>query len=142
METLNSNPVASGRGVNEELLGLHPQDDDDLADVLPDPCFLPRIKLHASEVDIMEVARCARKPDPHDKVPMEPTMYGWLATAMTTTVSRMHATPNGDDGEDEPVWSIELASLWARFNAACGSHALAKSEPLTTTWPDHNHVRP
>jgi hypothetical protein len=36
IEAQNSNPVASGRGVHEELSRLHPQDDDDLADVLPD----------------------------------------------------------------------------------------------------------
>jgi uncharacterized membrane protein len=45
---------------------LHPQDDDHLADVLPDPFSLPHIKLYASEVDIMEVvARCPRKSSPH-----------------------------------------------------------------------------
>ena len=55
MEALSSNPVASGRGVYEELSRLHPQDDDDLTDLLPDPLSLPRIKLRASEVDIMEV---------------------------------------------------------------------------------------
>jgi hypothetical protein len=61
MEALNSNPVASGRGVHEELSRLHPQDDDDLADVLPDPFSLLCIKIYASEVDIMEVvARCPR----------------------------------------------------------------------------------
>jgi hypothetical protein len=66
MEALNSNPVASGRGVHEELLRLHPQYDDDLANVLPDPFSLPRIKLHASKVDIMEVvARCPRKSSAH-----------------------------------------------------------------------------
>jgi hypothetical protein len=66
METLNSNPVASGRGVHEELSRLHTQDDGDLADVLPDPVSLPRIKLRASEVDIMEVVtRCPRKSSPH-----------------------------------------------------------------------------
>jgi hypothetical protein len=43
MEALNFNPVASGRGVREELSRVHPQDDDDLADVLPDPFSLPRI---------------------------------------------------------------------------------------------------
>jgi hypothetical protein len=43
MEALNSNPVASGRGVQEELTRLHPQDDDDLPDVLSDPFSLPRI---------------------------------------------------------------------------------------------------
>jgi hypothetical protein len=58
-EALSSNPVASDRGVHEELSRLHPQNDDDLADVLPDPFSLPHIKLRASEVDIMEVvARC------------------------------------------------------------------------------------
>jgi hypothetical protein len=65
MEALSFNPVASGRGVHEKLSRLHPQDDN-LADVLPDPFSLPRIKLHASEVDIMEVvARCPRKSSPH-----------------------------------------------------------------------------
>jgi hypothetical protein len=65
MEALNSNPVASGRRVHEELSRLHPHDDDDLADVLLDPFSLPRIKLHASEVDIMEiVARCPRESRP------------------------------------------------------------------------------
>jgi hypothetical protein len=45
---------------------LHPQDDDDFADVLPDPLSLPRTKLRASEVDIMEViARCRRKSSPY-----------------------------------------------------------------------------
>jgi hypothetical protein len=31
------------------------------------------------------------------------------------------------------MWSIELASSWARLNAVCGSHALTESEPLITT---------
>jgi hypothetical protein len=70
MEALHSNPVASGRGVHEELSRLHPQDDDDLTDVFQDPFSLPRIKLRASEVDITEVvARCPRKSSPH--------VYGW-----------------------------------------------------------------
>jgi hypothetical protein len=64
---------------------------------------------------------------------MEPTMYGRLAIAMTATVSRRHGTPDGDDGDNEPLWSLELASSWARLDAACGSHALAESEPLITT---------
>jgi hypothetical protein len=71
--------------------------------------------------------------DSQDEVPMEPTMYGRLATAMTTAVSRRHGTPDGDDGDNEPMWSLELASSWARLDAACGSHALAESEPLITT---------
>jgi hypothetical protein len=45
---------------------LHPQDDDDVADVLPDPFSLPRIKLHTSEVDITEVvARYPPNPSHH-----------------------------------------------------------------------------
>jgi hypothetical protein len=66
MEALSSKPVASGRGVHEKLLRLHPQHDDDLADVLPDAFSLPCIKLRASEVGIMEVfARCPRQSSPH-----------------------------------------------------------------------------
>jgi hypothetical protein len=70
--------------------------------------------------------------DSQDEVSMEPTMYGQLATAMTTSVSRMHAIPDGDDGDNEPMRSLELASSWARSSAACGFHALAESEPLIT----------
>jgi hypothetical protein len=33
----------------------------------------------------------------------------------------------------DPMWSLKLASSWARLDAACGSHALAESEPLITT---------
>ena len=71
--------------------------------------------------------------DSQDEVPMEPTMYGRLATTMTTAASRRHGTPDGDDGDNAPMWSLELASLWARLDVACGSHALAESEPLITT---------
>jgi hypothetical protein len=71
--------------------------------------------------------------DSHDEVPMEPTMYGRLASAITTMVSRRHGTPDEDDGDNEPMWSLELASSCARLDAACGSHALAESEPLITT---------
>jgi hypothetical protein len=62
-----------------------------------------------------------------------PTMYGRLATPRTTTVSRRPSAPNGDDGNNEPMWSLELASSWAGLNAACGSHALAESESLIAT---------
>jgi hypothetical protein len=31
------------------------------------------------------------------------------------------------------MWSLEFASSWARLDAACGSQALAESEPLITT---------
>jgi hypothetical protein len=37
----------------------------------------------------------------NDEVPMEPTMYGLLTIAMTTTVSPMHSTPDGDDCDNE-----------------------------------------
>jgi hypothetical protein len=60
-------------------------------------------------------------------------MYGRLATPMTTAVSWRHGTPDGDNGDNEPMWSLELASSWARLDAACGSHALAESEPMITT---------
>jgi hypothetical protein len=71
--------------------------------------------------------------DTQDEVPTKPTMYGRLATAMTTSVSGGHGTPDEDDGDNEPMWSLELASSWARLDVACGSHALAESEPLITT---------
>jgi hypothetical protein len=60
-------------------------------------------------------------------------MYRRLATALTTAVSRRHGTPDGDDGDNEPMWSLELASSWARLDPACGSHALAETEPMITT---------
>jgi hypothetical protein len=60
-------------------------------------------------------------------------MYGQLATAMTAAVSSRHGTPDGDDGDNEPMWSLELASSCARLDAECGFHALAESEPLITT---------
>jgi hypothetical protein len=69
----------------------------------------------------------------HDEVPMEPTMYGRLATAMTTSVSSKPGTPDGDDVDNEPMWSLEIASAWARLDAACGSHALTESELLIIT---------
>jgi hypothetical protein len=72
--------------------------------------------------------------DSQDEVPMEPTMNGRLATAMTTSLSQRHGTPDGDDGaNNKPRWSLELVSSWGRLDAACGSHALAESEPLITT---------
>jgi hypothetical protein len=46
--------------------------------------------------------------DSHDEVPMEPTMYVRLATAMTTTVSHKRGTPDGDDGDNKPMWSLAL----------------------------------
>jgi hypothetical protein len=55
--------------------------------------------------------------DSHDEVPIESTTYGRLGNAMTTTVSRRHGTPDRDDGDNEPMWSLELASSWARLDA-------------------------
>jgi hypothetical protein len=70
--------------------------------------------------------------DSHDEVPMKPTMYGWLVTNMTKA-SRKRGAPDGDDGNIEPMWSLELASSWARLDAACRSYALVESEtPITT----------
>jgi hypothetical protein len=71
--------------------------------------------------------------DSHDEVQMEPTMHGRLAFAMTKAVSPTHGTPDGDDGDNEPMWSLELALSWARLGAACDSHALAESGPSITT---------
>jgi hypothetical protein len=66
METHASTPLKVLGRVHEELSRLHQQEDDDLEDVLLDPFSLPRIKLHASEVNDMEViARCPRKSSPH-----------------------------------------------------------------------------
>jgi hypothetical protein len=59
--------------------------------------------------------------DSHDEVRMESITYGRFATAMTTTVSRGHGTPDGDDGDNEPMRSLEYASSWARLDAARGS---------------------
>jgi hypothetical protein len=68
----------------------------------------------------------------HDDVPMEPNMYGRLATAMITAVSRQPGAPDTDVDDNELIWSLELASAWARLDAVCGSHALTESEPLIT----------
>jgi hypothetical protein len=62
---------------------------------------------------------------------MRPTMCGRLATTMTNNAiamspSRMPRAPNGDDGDNEPMWSLELASAWATLDAECGSRALTR----------------
>jgi hypothetical protein len=86
-----------------------------------------------SAIDFLTTQHVGVRGDSHDEVPMEPNMCGRLATAMITTMSRRHGTRDGDDGDNEPMLSLELASSWARLDAACGSHALAESEPLITT---------
>jgi hypothetical protein len=42
--------------------------------------------------------------DSHDEIPMGPTMYGRLAKAMTTAVSRRCCTPDIDGGKHEQMW--------------------------------------
>jgi hypothetical protein len=71
--------------------------------------------------------------DTHDDVRTEPTIYGRLVLAMTTAVSRRRSAPDGGDGDNEPILSLELSSSWARLDAAYGSHALAECELLVNT---------
>jgi hypothetical protein len=66
--------------------------------------------------------------DSHHDVPTKPTMHGRLATPMTKAVSRTET-----HGDNEPMWSLEFASSWARLDTARGFHALAESEPPITT---------
>jgi hypothetical protein len=50
------------------------------------------------------IAQDARvRGDTHVEVPMETTMYGWLAAAMTSAVSRRPSAPDGGDGDDEQM---------------------------------------
>jgi hypothetical protein len=117
MEALNSNPVACGRGVHEELSRLHPQDDDDLVDVLPDPFPLPRIKLHASEVYIMEVvARCPGKSSPH--------VDGWRFETL-----RALGSPCTLTGLAEAVVNVEVPPGVASFLASATLIPLDKLDP-------------
>jgi hypothetical protein len=50
VEAPNSNSIARGRGVHGEFSRSHPQDDDVLVDVLPDPLYLTHIELLASKL--------------------------------------------------------------------------------------------
>jgi hypothetical protein len=78
-------------------------------------------------------ARCSRaRGDSNDEVLMVPTMYGRLATAMTTTVSRRHGTP---DGDYESMSSLELALSWTRLDAACGSRRTLDNHNLNDASP-------
>jgi hypothetical protein len=67
--------------------------------------------------------------DTHDDVPMEPIMYGRLTTAMIRVVSRPPSGHDRDDGDNEPMWSLE----WGRLNAIYGTRALAEFESLINT---------
>jgi hypothetical protein len=105
----------NGRG--EQLSRLHPQDDDDLADVLPYPFSLPRIKLRASEVDIMEVvARCTRKSSPH--------VDGWRFETLRTLGSLCTLT-----GLAEAVMNAEVPSGVASFLASATLIPLDQLDP-------------
>jgi hypothetical protein len=59
-------------------------------------------------------------------------MYGRVEAAMTTAVSNRLSASDEDDCDNKPMWSLEIASAWARLDAACGCYALAESEPLIT----------
>jgi hypothetical protein len=54
----------------------------------------------------------------HDDIPMQSTMYARIPYAMPTAVSRRLSAPEGDDGDNELMWSLQLASSWARLDAA------------------------
>jgi hypothetical protein len=54
-----------------------------------------------SDVRFLTTQDACVRGDSNDDVPMEPTMYGWLATAMTTAVSRRPGAPDRD-GDDNP----------------------------------------
>jgi hypothetical protein len=72
--------------------------------------------------------------DAHDDVPMEPTIDGRQAIAMITTVFRRPSAPDGEGGDTTySMRSLELASVWARLDSACGAYTLAESEPLVST---------
>jgi hypothetical protein len=123
MEALSSNPVASGRGVHEDLSRLHSQHDDDLADVLPDPFSLPRIKLRALEVDIMEVvAKCPRKSSPH--------VDGWFFEAL-----RAWGSPCTLTGLAEAIVNAEIPPGDASFLAS------ATLIPLDNLYPEQGRAQ-
>jgi hypothetical protein len=101
--------------------------------VLADECGPHRSGRFGSSAIHFLTSQDARvRGDTHDDVPMDPIMDGRLAIAMTISVSRQPIAHDGDDGDNKPMWSLELASSRARLHVACGSHALAKSEPLIT----------
>jgi hypothetical protein len=65
--------------------------------------------------------------DTHDDVQLEPSMYGWLATAMITTVSHRTGAPDKDGGNNE----IEL-----KLNLNCLQHI-----PYAPVYNDHRMRR-
>jgi hypothetical protein len=71
--------------------------------------------------------------DTHNDVPMEPTMCGRLGPFMSTAMSRRPSAPDGDGDDNEPMWSLQFTSAWARLDATCDPRALAEPEPLITT---------
>jgi hypothetical protein len=77
----------------------------------------------------------ARARNTHDDVAMEPTMYGQLAIAMTTTVLRRHGALDGDDADNEPMSSLDNASAWAlgcRVRSSCSHRVQTPYNHVTT----------
>jgi hypothetical protein len=73
--------------------------------------------------------------DTHDDVPMEPTMYGWLATAMITAVSRRPSASGGDGDDNEPMHVV----VRARFGlGALGCHVRFSCTRRVRTPHNHN----
>jgi hypothetical protein len=81
----------------------------------------------SSSVRFLTAQDACVRGDTHDDVPIEPTMYGRLVTAMFTTVSRRPSAPDGDGGDNEPMLSLELASARARLDVTRGSHNMVMS---------------
>jgi hypothetical protein len=71
--------------------------------------------------------------DTHEDEQTEPTMYWRLVTTVIPTASRQPSVLDGDGGDNEPMWLVDLASAWACLDVACRAHALAESEPLIMT---------
>jgi hypothetical protein len=91
----------------------------------PGPPPVRRRRAPGSTICCLTAQDARVRGDTHNDVPREPTMCGRLATAMTTVVSRQRSAPDGDNGDNDPMWSLEFASSWARLDAAHGYHALA-----------------
>jgi hypothetical protein len=82
--------------------------------------------------------------DTNDNLPMEPTMYGRLATHVITAESRRPNTPDRNGGNNEHMWSLEFASacvgaLECRVRRSCPrrvralhNHGLSDNSPDTS----------
>jgi hypothetical protein len=54
-------------------------------------------------------------------------------TVITVIAMTVLTMTDGDGDDNEPMWTLDLASAWVLLDATSGSHALAESEPLITT---------